>query len=243
MLRTVGEREILWLRRFGKKRYPHNPLYRELYGRHKVDPQAQVSYLLDYLKLVPYLVPKEEQLDVPTIRHRDLSPSNIFISESGEITGLIDWQHTSILPLSLQAKIPEHFQNWGDEDSENFRPPKLAENLAFMTSVDREAELRRYQRRQAHYFYLAFTVQLNKAHFDAMGRRSLILRNQLYDIAGRPWEGDNTSLQAQLIKTMAQWSHIAASSDDEPPIVYPPAEVKECLERNAQQNEIDEDMQ
>lgn len=242
MLQAVGEREILWLRRFGKKRYPREPFYREFYGRHMVDPQVQINYLSDYLKVAPHLVPEEEQLNVPTIRHPDLSPSNIFISESGDITGLIDWQHASILPLFLQAKIPKHFQNWGDEDSENFRLPKLAENFVTMASDDQEVEMKRYRRRQVHYFYLGFTSQFNKAHFDAMRRYSLVLRNQLYDIAGRPWEGDNTSLQAQLIKTMAQWSNIAAS-DDDPPVCYSPAEVEECLDRDAKQSDIDEEMQ
>ncbi|KAI9726659.1 MAG: hypothetical protein M1834_008972 [Cirrosporium novae-zelandiae] len=242
LLKAVGEREILWLRRFGEKRYPHELFYRELYGRQKVDPQMQIHHLLDYLKVAPHLVPEAEQLNVPTIRHPDLSPSNILISESGDITGIIDWQHATILPLFLQAKIPEHFQNYGDDDSENFRRPKLAENFTTMTSSDKEAEMELYRRRQVHYFYLDHTSKLNKAHFQAIGKRDLVLRNQLYDAADRPWEGDNTSLQAQLIKTMAQWSDIC-SSEDNLPIHYSPTEVKECLDRDAKQKNIDEQMQ
>ncbi|PVH71026.1 phosphotransferase family protein [Cadophora sp. DSE1049] len=242
VLKAVGEREILWLQRFGEKRYPREPFYREFYNRQKVDPQVQIHHLLDYLKVAPHLVPKAEQLNVPTIRHPDLSPSNIFISDSGDITGIIDWQHTTILPIFLQAKIPKHFQNYGDDDSENFRRPELAEDFANMTSSDKEVEMERYRRRQVHYFYLGYTSDLNKAHFHAMGKYNLVLRSQLYDTAGRPWEGDNTSLQAQLIKTMAQWSEIA-SPEDNPPVRYSPAEVEECLDRHAKQNSVDEQMQ
>lgn len=90
LLRAVGEREILWLRRFGEKRYPREPLYKEFYGRQRVDPQVQINHLLDYLKVAPHLIPKAEQLNVPTVRHPDLSPSNIFISDSGDITSIID---------------------------------------------------------------------------------------------------------------------------------------------------------
>jgi hypothetical protein len=203
---------------------------------------VQIYHLLDYLKVAPYLVPKAEQLNVPTIRHPDLSPSNILISDSGDITGIIDWQHTTILPIFLQAKIPKHFQNYGDDDSENFRRPELAQDFANMTSSDKEVEMERYRRRQVHYFYLGYTSDLNKAHFHAMGKYNLVLRSQLYDTAGRPWEGDNTSLQAQLIKTMAQWSEIA-SPEDNSPVRYSPAEVEECLDRHAKQNSVDEQMQ
>ncbi|TAQ84138.1 hypothetical protein B7494_g7538 [Chlorociboria aeruginascens] len=220
VLKAVGEREILWLQRFGEKRYPREPFYREFYGYQKVDPQEQIRYLLDYLKVAPYLVPKPEQLNVSTIRHPDLSPSNIFISDSGDIIGIIDWQNATILPIFLQAKIPKYFQNYGDDDSENFRRLELAKDFVTMTSSDKEIEMERYRRRQVHYFYLGYTGDLNKAHFHAMGEYNFVLRNQLYDTAGRPWEGE-----------------------DNPPICYSPAEVEECLDRDAKQNGINERMQ
>jgi hypothetical protein len=203
---------------------------------------VQIHYLLDYLKVAPHLVPKAEQLNVPTIRHPDLSPSNIFISDAGDITYIIDWQHTTILPIFLQTKIPKHFQNYGDDSSESVRRQELPEDFANMTSSDKEVEMERYRRRQVHYFYLGYTSNLNKAHFHAMGKYDLVLRSQLYDTAGRPWEGDNTSLQARLIKTMAQWSKFA-SPEDNPPVRYSPAEVEECLDRHAKQNSVDEQMQ
>lgn len=109
MLKAVGEREILWLHRFGKKRYPREAFYREFYDHKKVDPQVQIRYLSDYLKVAPRLVPKEEQLNVPTIRHPDLSARNIFISDSGDITGIINWQYTSILPIFFTSQNPETF--------------------------------------------------------------------------------------------------------------------------------------
>lgn len=232
----------MWLQRFGEKRYPREPLYRDFYGRQKVDPQVHMNHLLDYLKVAPQLVPKAEQLNVPTIRHPDLSPNNIFISDSGNITGIIDWQHATILPIFLQAKIPKHFQNYGDDDSENFRRPKLAEDFATRADGDKEIEMELYRRRQVHYFYVGYTSRLNKAHFHAMGKYNLVLRNQLYDTAGRLWEGDNTSLQAELIKTMAHWSEIV-SPEDNPPVHYFLAEVEECLDRDAKQKNADEQMQ
>lgn len=183
LLTAIGKRETQWLYKFGKKRYPRQPLYREFYNRQLVDPQVQIKHFASYLRVAPYLAPDGEELNAPTIRHPDLSPSNIFISETGNITGIIDWQHTTILPIFLQAKIPKHYQNYGDDDSENFRRPKLAEGVETMSESDREVEMELYRRRQVHYFYLGYTSSRNKPHFHAMGKHNLVLRNQLYDTA------------------------------------------------------------
>ena len=75
-----------------------------------------------------------------------------------------------------------------------------------------------------------------------MGKHNLVLRNQLYYTAGRQWEGDTTSLQAQLIKTLAHWSEIR-SPEDSPPVHYSRAEVEECLARDAKQKDANEKMQ
>lgn len=241
VLKAVGERELEWLQKFGRERYPREALYREFYGHQKVDPQVQIGHLLDYLKLAPHIVPKEEELSTPTIRHPDLSPSNIFVSDSGEITGIIDWQHTAILPIFLQAKIPKHFQNYGDEESENFKPPKLPPNFDIMSDSEKEHEMEVYRRRQVHYFYVGFTDRHNKPHFNAMRKHNLVLRNRLYDIACRPWEGDNTSLKAELISTLEQWGEIAP--EVVAPVQYSSDETKDCLDRDTKQKEADMQME
>lgn len=45
-----------------------------------------------------------------------------------------------------------------------------------------------------------------------MDKHELIVRNQLYDAACRPWEGDNTSLKAELIQASQHWPNIATSA-------------------------------
>jgi hypothetical protein len=244
-LKSVGQRELAWLQKFGKPRFPREPLYREFYGRQEVDPQVQIGSLLGYLEVAPHIIPERDELNHPTIRHPDLSPNNIFISASGDITGLIDWQHSTILPIFLQAKIPKHFQNYGDDDSESFRPPKLPENFDSLTDNEKEKETELYRRRQLHYFYLGFTSHNNKPHFHAMGKHDLVVRNRLYDTAGRPWEGDNTSLKAELIRASTYWPEIATSGmkQAEFPAKYSEAEATECLNIDAKQKDVDAQMQ
>lgn len=236
---------MTWLQKFGERRFPREPLYREFYGRQKVDPQVQMDNLADYLKVAPHIVPEGEELNQPTIRHPDLSPNNLFVSESGDITGVIDWQHSTILPMFLQAKIPKHFQNYGDDDSENFRPPKLPEHFDTMTESEKEKEMELYRRRQLHYFYLGFTNRNNKPHFHAMGTYDLVVRNRLYDAAGRPWEGDNTSLKAELVHASNYWPNIATSEMKGAgfPVKYSEAEVTECLDIDVKQKNAAAQMQ
>lgn len=75
-----------------------------------------------------------------------------------------------------------------------------------------------------------------------MNRYNIVLRNQLYDTAARPWEGDPTSLQAQLIQTMVNWSEIS-DHGDKPPVWYSSAETKECHDGDANQKTADQNMQ
>lgn len=60
-------------------------------------------------------MPKKPSLLRPTLRHPDLQPPNIFVSDDFKTVGLIDWQHGSILPLFLQAGVPKYWQNTSDE--------------------------------------------------------------------------------------------------------------------------------
>lgn len=68
-----------------------------------------------------------------------------------------------------------------------------------------------------------------------MGTHDLVVRNKLYDTAGKPWEGDNTSLKAELIHSSAYWPAIACSAmkQTEFPVHYPDAEVQKCLDINS----------
>ncbi len=165
-----------------------------------MDPNVQLETLSDYIAMVPSLVPSDESLYRSVMRHPDLSPSNIFISEEGTITGLIDWQHCVIMPAFLHAHIPKHFQNWGDDISESFQPPALPVNYDSMTAPEQNLEDEKFRRRQLHFFYDGFTGRHNKIHSKLLRDSSITEMNRLFEIAGYPWEGDNTSLRAEIIR-------------------------------------------
>lgn len=70
---------------------------------------AQTTALLNrFRSIAPGLV--HPTLSAPTLWHRDLSHENIFASPTGSISGIIDWQGVHVLPLFLQARVPELFR-------------------------------------------------------------------------------------------------------------------------------------
>ncbi len=178
--------------------------------------------------MVPSFVPSDESLYRPMMRHLDLSPSNVFISEQGTITGLIDWQHCVIMPAFLHAHIPKHFQSWGDDNSERLQPPALPVNYDSMTAPEKNVEDEKFRRRQLHFFYDGFTGRHNKNHSKILRDSSIIEINRLFEIAGYPWEGDNASLKAEMI-------HYSRSRSL--PTKYTEAEEQRALDLDDQQKD------
>lgn len=68
--------------------------------------------------------PQVQRVAKPTLLHADLHKRNIFVSDSEptKITGIIDWQSTSIEPAFIYANETPDFATLGDE------VPKTAEN-------------------------------------------------------------------------------------------------------------------
>lgn len=234
ILRAPAERERTWLIEHGAPRLPREPLNREVYDYKEVNPQSQIEALSEYLDVVPRLVPRDEALHRPIMRHPDLSPSNIFVSEDGAITGLIDWQYSTVMPLFLQTRVPAHFQNWGDDSSESFDTPVLPANYDSLTVPEKDVEDEKFRRRQIHYFYMGFTSLHNKEHLGALGDASITEANKLFEKAGHPWEGDNASLKAQVIR-FARFLSL--------PTKYSEVEEKWTLDIDAQQKDSAEMMQ
>lgn len=87
----------------------HPPITRE--------PSAHLAVLDLFRSVIPNIIPfGSPKLVQPTLWHRDLSGSNIFISETElaqgriSITSVIDWQNTSVGPLYTQACVPRLFR-------------------------------------------------------------------------------------------------------------------------------------
>ncbi|KAF2437996.1 hypothetical protein P171DRAFT_467594 [Karstenula rhodostoma CBS 690.94] len=249
---TAGaKKENAYLTKFGQPLHPFQRLRREIYNYQKQSPLDHLDSLAKYLRVAPYLIPhNNETLNRPTLRHPDLQPNNVFVSDELEITGLIDWQHCAILPLFAQCGIPNSLQNYGDSVSESLATPELPAHFDELDDRSQFEQVLLLRRRQLHYFYVATTAKLNPTHYDALTYNFSMLRRKLFDHASCPWEGDNVTLKADLISLSENWSSIAApepgaSGDTRTlcPISFTEDEVTECKRLNAAQIEADEQLQ
>ncbi|KAH9873194.1 hypothetical protein J1614_005592 [Plenodomus biglobosus] len=212
-LQAPAEKELAWIHEYGKPRYPFHRQHREAFQYEKQDPMVHITSLEKYLQVAPHLVPTSSELMSPVLRHPDMQPNNIFISEDYKITSLIDWQHAIVLPTFLAAGIPNSFQNYSDPESRFFTPPHLSAHLDSLDDFERAQAQEQFRRRHVHFFYLGFTQRLNQRHWHALEEETDILRRRIFDHAGEPWEGLNTPLQYDLVQVSQNWSKIASLTD------------------------------
>ncbi|RAL13147.1 aminoglycoside phosphotransferase family protein [Aspergillus homomorphus CBS 101889] len=237
---TAGARkEIVYLEEYGQpvrtsKPLPHHP--------YKQSPREYIDSLTNYLRVAPSLVPNDPALTRNTIRHPDLQPSNIFVSDDLEITGLIDWQYTTIRPLFLQCGVPANFQSADGEIPSLLHEPTLPAGFERLSEADQMRERELFRSRQLHYFYLTATAHLNPLHQAALTCDLGVLRRSLCHQAAAPWDGDNVTLKADLIQLGMNWDRIARpeEADSTCPIEYGQEEVSECLQLNNVQVEMEE---
>ncbi|CAK3818414.1 phosphotransferase family [Lecanosticta acicola] len=241
---AVAKREISFCQQYGKPRHNVELYLRELDNLEPQYPSRHVELLQDFLKLAPYLdVSRDSRFARPTLRHPDLSPNNILVNDELEITGIIDWQHATALPLCLCAGIPKYYQNWGDPISESLQKPetKLPPDFDDQDSASQEATKDSMRRRLIHFYYAALTMKKNQDHFDAFRSYNLMLRAKLYDRAGAPWEGSSASLEQVLIEAQRHWPlRIEDSSSKEAPecpLSYPSERIESCLKRVQEEDE------
>lgn len=171
-----------------------------------------MDLLRQYLEVAPHLTPHAAAGAVQsTIRHPDLQPSNVFVSKDLDITGIIDWQHSTILPLFLQAGIPSTLQNYGDDISEALIEPQVSADFDERDESEQLREVVLLRKRQLHYHYVMETKHLNTEHAEALLDPLSILRRKLFRRSSEPWEGDSSALHADLVQAVHLWPALSAN--------------------------------
>ncbi|KZV80714.1 hypothetical protein EXIGLDRAFT_780623 [Exidia glandulosa HHB12029] len=139
---------------------------------------------------------------------QDSNPNNIFLSQDAlnrgkiEISAVIDWQHTAILPLYLQAQFPLFVSNWKptgqDPDLEQFQKEHDYLRMAYHTL---------YQ-----------DGGLNNAWSSALGYGLRIrpAASVLHLLAATCWEGGYGHLKGKLMNVARDWHTAMMIAPDDP---------------------------
>ncbi|OSS53226.1 hypothetical protein B5807_01856 [Epicoccum nigrum] len=96
-----------------------------------------------------------------------------------------------------------------DPESVSFTPPHLPVDLDSLDEAQRAQAHEQFRRRQVHFFYLGFTQRFNQRHWRALEQEPDLLRGRIFDHAGEPWDGLNTTLQHDLVQIARNWEKIA----------------------------------
>ncbi|KAH7885399.1 protein kinase subdomain-containing protein PKL CAK Fmp29 [Phlebopus sp. FC_14] len=235
-----ADKELAYLERFGRPLLPFQRIRRDRYQYQEQPPSDHIENLDRYLLVASSLVPKNPALGHFCIRHPEPQPSNIIVSRSPDsnlhVVGLIDWQHTSILPPFLLAGIPQRLQNYDDPISQSMTRPSLPENLD-ETQQSREKEL--YRRPLVHYHYVKNTEEYNELHYAALTDPMGVLRRRLFCYARDPWEGETLALKVALIEATENWETLTGGGSP-CPVVFDAEDVRETMKLDAEQRGADE---
>ena len=246
MLVEGANKELAYLEQFGRPLLPFLRERREGYQYKKQPPSDHIQNLDRYLLIASSLIPRNPALSHFCIRHPDPQPSNIIVSRSPDcnlhVVGLIDWQHTSILPTFLLAGIPERLQNYDDPVSQSMTRPSLPENLDDLDEAQQSQVKELYRRRLVHYHYVKNTEKYNELHYTALTDPVSMLRRRLFSHASDPWEGETLTLKVALIEATEDWETLTGGGPA-CPVVFDAEDIRKTMKLNEEQRGADESLE
>ena len=232
---SIGKREAAWTAKFGQPR--HRQFFFS-FSEQKIEPKDHVTLLSQYDLVAPHIVPKQEGLATPALRHPDLHQSNILLCpQSKQILGIIDWQGTSVLPFFVQSGYPvlcDHVPG----RPQTLEKPKLSDNFDNMDSEEQEEGLMKLKHEQANLYYTAVTGLKCERHMRALRLPYLEMRQYLIKQAGMPWDGDLVNLRASLIGVRSKWNDLVGEHPC--PISFTDEEVRVATQESEEWNEAAE---
>ena len=151
-------------------------------------------------------------LSQPVLWHRDLHCGNIFISSTGTITGIIDWQGTAVLPLFLQAKIPQFLE----ADSGSLLL-ELPDQFSSMPEPDKTKTWNDYRQSMLQQYYLGSlrSTVPEIAHI-LDGDPLAAIRRLAATLGSFDQEADVLLLRELLIRIQRHWTEISSTHSGNP---------------------------
>ena len=197
-------KELAYLEQFGQPMSPFQRVRREGYRYQEQPLSDHIENLGSHLLITSSLVPMKPALSHFRIRHPDLQQSDIIVSRSPDsnwhITGLLDWQHASILPPFLLAGVPERLQNYDYPTLQSMTRPSPSENLDDLDKTEKSRAKEIYLRRLVHYHSVKNTEECNELHYAVLTDPMGVLRHRLFCHASDLWEGKTLALRVVLIE-------------------------------------------
>ncbi|KAK2766740.1 hypothetical protein FQN54_006054 [Arachnomyces sp. PD_36] len=200
-LAAIGKREREWTERYGKPRparFPHVINFEGIKS-----PHHHIQLLNQYLAVAPYLLGSDPHY---------LTPGNVFVCpETHQVSCIIDWQHTTLLPLLLATGHPPMLQSPDNPPPQTLEKPVLPDDYDTLSPEMKSQVDELHRRRVLFYLYMVFNGGLNKRHLSGMKDPRVLVTQHLVERAEKQWSGDTFSLKGALIRITENWDHFNAS--------------------------------
>ena len=205
---------------------------------YNVHPSEHTSLLSQFLQLAPYLV-RPGSYSAPTLRHPDLSLSNILLAPgSSKIISIIDWQDAAVLPRFMQAGYPA-FCEHDSSQPQSLEIPSLPDDFDEM-GIDEQRQIKAmFRLEEANLYYTAATGVYNEEHMNVLKTPHLGMQQYLLRQTGYPWDADVINLRAALvgITTPSVWSKISSEAC---PVVFSEEDREAAIAESQEWNESEE---
>ncbi|KAL3487236.1 kinase-like domain-containing protein [Aspergillus germanicus] len=216
---SAAQRETAVIQQHAKPQPRHAFL---LPTKQDTHPSEHISLLSQFLQLVPHLVHLGPS-SFPTLRHPDLSLSNIFLApgSSDIVTGYpVFCEHDSSKPQSLTI-------------------PSLPDDFDEMSVDEQGRALSIFRLEEANLYYTAATGVHNEHHMDVLRLPCLGMQQYLLKQTGYPWDADIINLRAVLvgITTPSVWSKISSAPC---PVEFSDEEREAALAESQEWNESEQ---
>jgi len=205
---------------------------------YNIYPSEHTSLLSMFLQLAPYLTPPGSY-SAPTLRHPDLSLSNILLApRSTKIISIIDWQDAVIFPRFMQAGYSA-FCEHNSSRPQSLQIPSLPDDFEEI-DIDQQRQAKAvFRLEEANLYYTAATGIHNDKHMDLLRLPHLGIRQYLLRQTGYPWDADLITLRAALvgITTPSVWSGIFSATC---PVVFSDEEREAAMAESQEWNESEQ---
>ncbi|RJE20836.1 Phosphotransferase enzyme family [Aspergillus sclerotialis] len=203
---------------------------------HNIDPSEQADLLTKFLQLSSLLVPPEQTFHTPTLRHPDLSLSNILLIPGlTKIASIIDWQDTVAFPLFMQAGYPAFCEDdWSQTQS--LKIPTLPEEFDGLTPEEKMQAKTKFRLDETNLYYTAATGLYSEEQMKALKIPHLGMRQYLMQQTVYPWDADVINLRAALVgvTTSSIWSSISSQPC---PVSFSEEEREKAMNESSEWNE------
>ena len=209
----LGKNELEWVKSHGQPRMNY-------FFDVKVPEQpSEALKILDrYLSIVPYITrttKETDSLQTCILSHRDLNSSNVFIDpDTNDITAIIDWQGSTIAPLSLQADIPRMIRHFPPVPPGLFLPER-PEDYDALDPEGKQAADATHESILCQKYYEGRTAQSNPLLYSAImhnDTKEAPLIEPLKIVCGSWKNREVWKLRASLINTAENWESVKLGS-------------------------------